>query len=131
MKLSKTGIIANQCWLDIPNHFKNIRLDEFIVMPNHIHGIVVIDGFRRDAACGVSTMMNDTNKSNICNRKTTLGRIINSYKSAVTNICHKNEIEFKWQSRYYDHVVRTQQSLVRIRGYIRDNPEKWARDRNY
>ena len=129
MHLSEIGEIAQKFWIDIPNHFPAAGLDEIIVMPNHIHGIVVIDKCGhgrndcRDAACGVSTTTD--------NHITTLGRIINSYKSAVSNICHKNGFEFAWQSRYHDHIIRDIKSLNRIRKYIIDNPAKWADDRNY
>ena len=130
MNLSKIGEIAEKCWIDIPNHFSSAGLDEFIVMPNHIHGVVIIDkrdrgrNDCRDAACGVSTTTTD-------NHKTTLGRIINSYKSAVSNICHKNGFEFKWQFRYHDRIIRNKKSLDTIRRYIVDNPAKWLNDRNY
>ena len=57
MKLSRIGIIANQCWLELPNHFPNVKLDEYIVMPNHIHGIIVVNqkSRRRGTACRART----------------------------------------------------------------------------
>ena len=119
MHLSKIGEITNKCWLEIPNHFPFVELDKFVVMPNHIHGIIIIhDALRRDGACPVST------KSN------TLGNIIGSFKSVVTKYTNKQKILFKWQSRYYDHIIRNEKEFYRIKQYIKDNPMNWETDRN-
>lgn len=154
MKLSDIGILADVFWYEIKNHAKNILLDAFIVMPNHIHGILILDGnfvgdeFRdkavecgRDKACLVPT--DDTNKStNIKLKiigqirfqnqgKNTVSSIIGSYKSAVSKHAHRMGYEFKWQSRFYDHKIRDDESLKRIQNYIILNPQKWNNDKFY
>ena len=88
MLLNKEGIIANQCWLDIPKHFSNVTLDAYIIMPNHVHGIVIIDNEEKEAqvpthqsaypSCHDDVIHIETNTIN--NRKwksDTLGVIIN------------------------------------------------------
>jgi len=146
MNLSDMGKIAEQCWLDIKNHSNGIRLDEFVIMPDHIHGIIQIvrignanginsvgdDNFIvndcRCAACGASTKSNgdivDAAHALHQQRGSSLGTIINSYKSAVTNRCHKNGYKFGWQRNYFDRIIRNDNELDRIRQYIADNPKK-------
>jgi len=114
MQLSPIGEMAQQFWLEIPQHSSaNIQLDEFVVMPNHVHGIIgIVDGGHagRDVACNVSTESpaNDTNlpvkniaMSRISPKSGSLGAIIRSYKSAVGRWAQMNEhSDFHWQERY-------------------------------
>ena len=124
MGLSEVGKIAEKYWQEIPEHFDNISLDEFIVMPNHVHGVVVIDREQltkrgRDGACPVSTSGNTI----------TLGNIVGSFKSAVTHWCNRNGFGgFAWQSRFYEHIIRNEKSLDKIRFYIHYNAKKWEDD---
>ncbi|MFH1645471.1 MAG: transposase [Candidatus Omnitrophota bacterium] len=120
MVLNDYGKIAKNVWLKIPNHFFNIGLDEYVIMPNHIHGIIIIDEFVGDG----HARPDYRNKSN-------LSVIIGSYKSAVSKQIHQlNEISFKWQRFFYDHIIRTDESLNKIREYIINNPINWANDKN-
>ena len=91
MKLSGIGEMVQKYWDEIPEHFENIQLDEFIIMPNHLHGIVVIGDSRcRDVACNVST---GNIMSCISPKPNSLSTIIRSFKSAVSNWCHKNNFD--------------------------------------
>ena len=178
--LNDVGRIAQQCWLNIPNHFPHAVLDAFIIMPNHVHGIIKIMGNdthnnsdthrvfpRRDVACNVSTVARPSDvhtqnaspskSENACTvarttdvdikhashneRKKWMGEIspksgsiptiIRSYKSAVTKICNQQNLDFKWQPRFHDSIIRDERALNGIRYYIKiTNPEKWHRDRN-
>ncbi|MCX6122637.1 MAG: hypothetical protein NTX44_13590 [Ignavibacteriales bacterium] len=131
MRLSPVGKIAKNCWEEIPKHFHNIDLDEFVIMPNHVHGIIIINEndttvdskFKgRDVQLNVSTgkMVWKSPK------RGSLGTIIRSYKSAVSKWCHDNDFDnFEWQSRYYDHIIRGEKELQNIRDYIINNPIKW------
>ncbi len=143
MEFTAIGRIADQYWRDIPNHFDDVILDSFVVMPNHTHGIVVIDpgmvstGPRRDEIYRVPTDNNQkiiggaTGKHNPMLSPNSLGRIIREYKSAVTRYCTKNGITpFAWQPRFHDRIIRDENELNRVRLYIQQNPEKWERDRN-
>lgn len=134
MVLNKLGEITDECWRDIPKHFPFVILDEFCIMPNHIHGIIVIDNKtgdpRRDVACNVSTNEPNSNKmSTISPKPGSLSTIIRSYKSAITKSVNENNYDFGWQSRFYDHIIRNEKSLNRIRNYIRNNPKNWKNDK--
>ena len=116
MELSKIGKIAKQCWLEIPKHFPDVNLDEHIMMPNHLHGVVDIVVDRH--ACPLQ-----------CQRQhQKLPVIIGSFKSAVTKQINENNLSFTWQKSYYDHIIRNEKSLQKIREYIVNNPAKWQED---
>ena len=137
--LSEIGKIARDCWLDIPNHFPNASLDEWVIMPNHMHGIVVIGAndanvHGRDAINRVSTGGNKrvggiTGKHNPMLR-VTLGTMIRWFKGRTSFECHKRNFDFHWQSRFYDQIIRNELVLHKIRAYIKNNPKMWYRDRN-
>lgn len=146
--LSTAGQIANKFWEEIPQHFPIIILDEFVIMPDHIHGILIIDNTRlnrddfphvqtpnRDNVetpnLGVSTTTTTTTSSSTITTKhnpnwkrNSIGSIINQYKRICTIEIRKSVHEFKWHSGYYDHIVRSHAELMRIRKYIRENPFK-------
>ncbi len=119
MVLNDLGKIADDCWLEIPEHFPFVKLGEHIVMPNHVHGIVVIDKPVETPDSGVST---------IKWKPGTLGVIINQYKRAVTIGCRKIHADFAWQSRFHDHIIRNDESFHRISNYIKNNPSNWSDD---
>jgi len=147
MYLNTLGNVAETYWKEIPQHFKNIELDCYSIMPNHIHGIIIItDNIKstdcvdvgRDVACNVSTtdktfvmmgqMTNDKNivMSNISPKNGTLSTVMRSFKSAVTNYANKNNIpDFTWQERFYDIIIRNEKELYNIRKYISENSERW------
>jgi putative transposase len=133
MVLSDIGKIAEKYWREIPVHFPFVKLDEFIIMPNHVHGII---GIVETLQCNVSTnkmqMNNTQNKimSNISPKYGSLSVIIRSYKSICSKIIYTNysNIYFVWQSRFYDHIIRDDEDLMRIQKYIINNPLKWNED---
>jgi REP element-mobilizing transposase RayT len=106
--------------LDIPKHFLNVELGEFIVMPNHLHGIINIVG--------------DADLRPLQDRsKMSLSKIIHGFKSSVSRSVNRidSRINFAWQRSFYDHVIRADESLVKISEYIIGNPGNWERDENY
>ncbi len=148
--LSATGLIAREKWFEIPQHFPFVELDEFVVMPNHIHGIIVINGavetlhatsLRPPDATSIrppdatslqsfhATSCQKNNQieimSSISPKTGSLSVIIRSYKSVVAKNAHHFDSGFAWQPRYHDHIIRTNLELNRIRKYITDNPLKW------
>jgi len=131
MILSNLGTIADIFWHEIKNHTKNTILHEFIVMPNHIHGIIeIVDhhGCSKDDACIVSTVMVSP-LQNISPKSGTISRIVGSYKSAVSKHAHRLKYEFSWQPRYWDHIIRNEKEYYRISDYIKKNPNKWHDDK--
>ena len=130
--LSEIGNIVFAEWLRTPMVRPNVILDDFIIMPNHIHGIIGIkedNDFgltnRRDTARHVSTVR----KFGYLQPKS-LSSIVGSIKSAVTNHCHKNNLYFQWQRNYYEHIIRDEEDYARIKEYIALNPIRWEIDRN-
>ncbi|MBD3616531.1 MAG: hypothetical protein HUJ22_08155 [Gracilimonas sp.] len=141
MQLSEIGKIAETCWMDTPEHFPFVKLGEFIVMPNHVHGIIIIakaDDARNKTGAkhGIETQnlaslrpgnQNPLNEFGPQSRN--LASIIRGFKIGVTKRARKIQPDFKWQSRYYDHIVRDRKSFNTISEYIRNNPVKWATDK--
>ncbi len=123
MKLSHLGILANVFWHEIKNHSTNVILEEFVVMPDHIHGILIIDFSLIDSERLNPAITGQNRFQNI--GKNSLSSLIGSYKSAVTKHARRLGFEFAWQSRFHDHIIRDEQSFQRIKEYIRKNPENW------
>ncbi|WP_259016563.1 transposase [Emticicia fluvialis] len=101
----------------------NIELGEFVIMPNHIHGIIIIG--RNDFN---KSIPNAETKNQFSVQSKNLASIIRGFKGAVTSYARKNSIEFEWQSRYYEHIIRSETEYLKIRQYIIDNPFKWNED---
>ncbi|WP_409029465.1 transposase [Gracilimonas sediminicola] len=131
MGLSEQGCAAWYFWNQIPNHFKNVRLDAFVVMPNHIHGIIQIlpdeNGFNPVALCNC-IMPQEKIREFGKPKAGSLSVILNNYKGSVTRWCNRKGYEFCWQSRFHDHIIRNYRSLNRIRQYIECNPLNWEKD---
>ncbi|MBE6946026.1 MAG: hypothetical protein E7459_08070 [Ruminococcaceae bacterium] len=101
------GKIAEQCLMDIPNHFIGLQLDKWVVMPNHIHGIMIIG---QDCRHSLST-------------------IVGLYKSSVSKRIRLIQPDIQvWQRSFHDHIIRNQASYEKIWNYIDHNPEKWFED---
>jgi putative transposase len=141
LQLSEIGSIALKLWSEIPQHFPNITLDEYILMPNHIHGIIIINRHYENPVVGSlhATTLPLPDQSNIKNKTMSsispksgsLSVIIRSYKSSVTKYAHKIDIDFSWQSGFYDNIICTTGQLSRIRKYILNNPKNWDNKEAY
>jgi REP-associated tyrosine transposase len=138
MQLSEQGKMANHYWSQIPGHFSFIVLDEFVVMPNHIHGIVVIDKPDSFDGIGVETLhatslpeppIKNEQMANISPKPHSIPTIIRSFKSAVTKYCNENNLQFGWQTRFHDHIIRDNDEFERIKNYIICNPLNWEKDK--
>ncbi|MBE6339351.1 MAG: transposase [Bacteroidales bacterium] len=151
MKLSPIGAIADVLWYELRNHFDNIELDAFVVMPNHIHGIIAINNgdngdvpttpFAPTTPCestvsSCAQQMPQPHKTIGQKRfqhqgSKTLSSIVGAYKSAVSRHAHRLGYDFSWQSRFYDNIVRNNDALNRIEKYIHNNPNNWKEDKFY
>lgn len=134
MFLSPIGKIAQKFWQEIPEHFPFVTLDHCVVMPNHIHGIVVIDkwshengkkaGKRRYARSCVST----ETKNKFGPQSRNLASIIRGFKAGVKKYTTLNKIPFAWQPRYHDHIIRSDREYNDIQDYILTNVANWHKD---
>ncbi len=118
MQLTPSGDIVSQCWRSLPGHVNTLKTDAFVVMPNHIHGILAIT----DTLEGTATTPP---------RKWSLGQIVAYYKYESTKLANQSSASAArrlWQPSYYEHVVRNEKDLDRIREYIINNPLQWALD---
>jgi len=128
IRLSPAGQVASQEWLRAPAVRPNVSLDEFVVMPNHLHGIIVIDELPAAMRLGAPHRGASTRARLYPN---SLGSIIGQFKSNATRrIWVAGFRDFSWQPRFYDHIIRSEASLDAIRKYIRENPVKWAFDKD-
>jgi len=125
-RLNDAGKMVKRCWGEIPTHFPHVELDEFIVMPNHMHGIIVICPTGRGMACRAPTQRQFAKPI-----AGSLSTIIGSFKSATTrqiNHIRNTPGHHVWQRNYYERIIRSEEEMDRIRTYIIDNPVKWAGD---
>lgn len=145
MEYSRYGDIVLKYWQKIPDYYQNVFLDEWVIMPNHIHGIIVIEnlvGAEQCSAptveiigtCGVKQCSAHTNTvaAGKNQKYGLLSKIVKSFKEISLKTIRKNfnDYEFAWQRSFYDHIIRNERELNKIRQYIIDNPLKWELDRN-
>ncbi len=127
MVLNELGRIVEWTWHDLPNHLPHIRLDEFVIMPNHVHGIVwIVD----DGAVAVGAGSEPAPTASF--RRHGLPEIVRQFKtfSARRINAHRGTRGTRvWQRNYYEHIIRNRAALDRIRWYIRMNPRRWDGDR--
>ena len=121
LQLNNIGIIVDLQWNNIPMHYNNVIIDEYIIMPNHLHGIVIIT---KTVGNRLACSANKTNR-NI----ELLPKVIGSFKAGVSREVRKIVPEFYWQKSYYDHIIRNEKSLEKIREYICFNHLKESRNR--
>ncbi|TSA33302.1 MAG: hypothetical protein D4R64_14525 [Porphyromonadaceae bacterium] len=112
---TEIGDYAKKCWESIPERSPFVELDSFILMPDHLHGILCFG--KRDQS--------DWKPNQFGPQFQNLASIIRGFKSAVTSFTKAQSIEFHWQPRYFDRIIRSGKELNQIREYIRDNPGKW------
>jgi REP element-mobilizing transposase RayT len=122
MKLNEYGEIANKYWNDIPIHYPNVQLDEYVIMPNHVHGILIVGAYNY-------TPQQQNEKNVFRSPSKTIGAIVRGYKIGVTTWFYKNTTIYNvWQRNFYEHIIRDIDDLSRIRKYIKDNPQNWKSD---
>ncbi|GAA4999878.1 transposase [Acinetobacter puyangensis] len=130
MYLNDFGIIAHDEWLKTVELRKNVLLDDFVIMPNHMHAIIIL------TETDLSEEYNGSSISElgVCNTplrspSNNLGSIIRGYKSAVTKqIKQQNFHGQVWQRNYHEHIIRNEQSYQKISQYIANNPTTWNED---
>ena len=137
MQLSQIGQYAYDQFINVKTHYPYAEIPLFVIMPDHIHAIVTIDGENdtcRDVARNVSTSARNvstgvnTQMANISPRKNSLAVVIRGVKSSITHYANKNNIPFAWQTRFHDRIIRNQAELDRISDYIEKNVVNWHDD---
>ncbi|MGC3980762.1 MAG: hypothetical protein QM808_05830 [Steroidobacteraceae bacterium] len=130
MVLNKLGTLIESTWLQLSDHLPGLALDEFVIMPNHLHGIVALSG--TGVMNYASTAGVNVGARFIAPAPTSLGAVIRSFKARCTVVyraANSTGTDPLWQRNYYEHVIRNGKSLCAIREYIVNNPAQWALDR--
>lgn len=126
ISMSAEGIVVDERWRSIPEHHPGVSIDAWVVMPDHVHGILIIG--RRDPAPPIETdAMGDYDPRGPA--PGSVGAIVGSFKAGVTrriNLIRSTPGAMFWQRNYYEHVVRNLADLERIRRYIAENPLRWG-----
>ena len=148
MRLSEIGKYAEEQFQNVTSYYSYAEIPVFIVMPNHIHAIVVIDNRtpRRDAIHRVSdihrvkedmmddpSMDSETPKGGLTGNDNPmlhqrLGTVIRGLKARVTHYANEKGIGFAWQSRFHDRIIRNQKDLNETAKYVENNVVKWKED---
>ncbi len=122
MVLNDAGRTAESYWRETPEHYPDVMADVYVVMPNHVHGILVIKN-------GVGANNYSPLRNRPCGTSRTVGAIVRGYKIGVTKWMRENtDMHDVWQRNYYERVIRDEGELNRVRQYIADNPLKWDID---
>jgi putative transposase len=136
MALSPLGTIADVLWYEIKYHAKHVELGAFVVMPNHVHGIVRI--LSNDATPVETThALSLPSSPSLAQQrfqnqgKNSLSSIVGSYKSAISKHAHRLGFDFAWQARFHDHIICNEEAYQRIATYIINNPKQWEEDTYY
>jgi len=142
MQLNEIGKLAEQFWVEIPIRFPFIELGNFVVMPNHVHGILIIDKHDTDTNAVLARLIAPPQiplqsaqiKTGGCTGEKNpmfhenISRIMRWYKGRSTFEIHKIKSDFAWQPRFHDHIIRDAESFERIQNYIEKNPFNWKGD---
>ena len=149
---SEIGTLAEKFWMEIPQHFPYIELGNFVVMPNHVHGILIIDkngdSDIRESVDGESVetrliaslpptnplpppQIGGVTGENNPMIQDNISRIIRWYKGRCSFEMRKIRADFGWQPRFHDHIIRNAPEWERIQTYIENNPMNWKEDKFY
>ena len=146
MTMSAIGQSAYNCWTQIPAHFPFVLFGAFVIMPNHVHGIIIIDKpddidlvetfhatspiatSSHDETLHVTSLRKNKKVQGISPKSHSLSAIVRSYKSAVTQYANQNAIPFAWQTRFHDRIIRNYDELNQTERYIDTNINNWYDD---
>ncbi len=109
MKLNEYGLIVQDCWYDLPNHYQNLVLDEFCIMPNHVHMIMIIKNVEGVKKHGISEFV----------------RAFKTFSSRKINEVRNTPGKKNWKVDFWDEIIRTVERYYEIKEYIRNNPKNW------
>ena len=135
MMFSPIGLIAKNCLDQISTHFPDVELWNYVVMPNHIHLILHIPvkenplftSSLKKLGC-LKPQRHNAQPDKEFHHNSRLSVIIGQFKSTVTRKAKELNIQFQWQKRYHDHIIRDRQSFIKIMNYIELNIVNWQND---
>lgn len=136
MVLNTAGQIVEKYWCAIPEHFPQVTLDEFVVMPNHVHGIITVGAnnhlplhYFPLQSNETPTQSNETPRPLQHGTSRTIGSMVRGFKIGVTRWFRVNtDIHLVWQRNYYEHIIRNEDAYLKIAEYIQTNPQRWDTD---
>ena len=131
MVLSDIGRYAAEQFDNVSTHYPYAEIPLWAIMPNHVHGIVVIDGNKTKYDRRVVETWRAASLQDIANLQGWLSVVIGGLKSSITRYTNKNKISFSWQPRFHDHIIRDNSELNRIANYIENNVANWKDDEFY
>jgi putative transposase len=121
LEASPIANTANEYWLQIPQHFPFVEIDEFTIMPNHLHGILFFNKPDKE----------DYTINKFGTQSQNLASVIRGFKASLKRYANQNDIDFNWQKGYHDRIIRTDKELENVRSYIINNPANWLNDEHH
>ena len=130
MVLNEYGELVQMVWEELPQHYAHVQLGEFVVMPNHIHGIIVITDDNVSVGAGLKPA--PTESATVTKHGLSeIVRALKTFSARKINELRNSQGEKLWQRDYYEHIIRNEKSYQYIANYIINNPAKWENDRFY
>jgi REP element-mobilizing transposase RayT len=130
MRLNEWGVITERCWMEIPQHNSHVMLDAFVIMPNHLHGIIILND--NGSIVGAKNFSPLQQNDRPCGTSQTIGSIVRGFKIGVTKWFRQHtDIYNVWHRNYYEHIIRNEIELHKICEYIQNNPLNWEIDKYY
>jgi len=133
MRTNASGQIVQETWRDLPNHYPHVELEAFVIMPNHVHMVIILTqgndlvgaGFKPALVHGPATTPDASKRHGLAE----IVRGFKTFSRRQINKCRGIEGVPLWQRNYYEHIIRHERALNHIRRYILENPARWAQDR--
>ncbi len=128
MEFSKAGVLANVIWQELPRFAKNVEIGPFVIMPNHLHGIIRLKTPSQERPAKQESHIDNIKMSEISPTTGSLPVAIRLFKGTVTRHARRLWIPLAWQGRYHDRIIRDSNEYAKLSQYIKENPVKWDQD---
>ena len=129
MSPNRLGAVVEDCWAELPDHYGGVTLDAFVLMPNHVHGVILLEDEPNGPSVGAG--LQPAFARDEASRRHGVPEIVRAFKTFSARRINRMRASTGapvWQRGFYDHVIRDQDELDRVRTYILDNPRKWSED---